>query len=681
MPQRFTVRPKPKVGESLTGYLLRVVHRNFVDINRLFTFVHNGSRRRTDHQIDILPERVIDLESLSGLVGVPLSQLRAMTFQPVVEKYVDQIDASQDYPAAMRDVTDKTHRRFCPLCLQEGGVLKLNWQVKEVEICDKHHVRLTSKCPACATDQPFLSKNLAVLRCLSCGSKLASNGAAKVDDTDLIDAQLRVYSDWRYLMSPSFSSLVPQIQNYSQEKSLAIAVLYLLQGKPETYNPESTPQPRLRKLTQGLVRMVRNDSDPKWVSVAQSLSILRSLNLTPPEIKSIHIPDSFVASLYPSKYSLGPCLAPWCRFYGTSSGMKRILWKLCFEENKVRYAYPCVCTGCYMRYGIANDQWKNVAVSLCDGIELAQKVRKLLNFGASQKEITHQLKMRHPQLARITGYLAYHQILDESLLKKYTPPFVPDNVVGCVKKIGPFISEIGQAKAKTLYGWKKAEFYFYMAMEEVQAYFSLDEESKIPPRRKTVGKRVISEEEAKKLEAIIEQWKMSDTKITFQGIAKALNCPAIILHDKPYEDMIMVAQTEQQFLLHKREKNELRKKARDFIASKLQRGEPIVAYEVYAHIGRGVNHLKRHFPWLRKWITLIAKQDQENRITEKKAELISGVLLAVEEIAASRSSLNLDDIANHLEVSRNTLKLYDEVTEAINQAKLRYKIGLVKNRI
>lgn len=331
---RFTVRPLPKSGESLSGYLLRIVDMNFVDVNTLLASVHNGSRRRTDHQIDILPERVIDLQALAAIVGVPFSQLWTMTFQSVVEKYVDKFDPSQEYPTAMRrGVTDKTHRRFCPVCLQEEGVLKLIWQVKEVEICDKHHVGLTSKCPVCETEQPFLSKSIAVLRCASCGSTLTSHEARKVEDTDLIAAQLRVYSDWRYLMSSSCESLVPEIKNYGKEKSLAIAIIYLLQGKPETYNPESTQQHRVRKLIQGLVRMVRDESDRKWVSVAQSLDILRRLSLKPSDIRAICIPSSFVTSLYPSKYSLGTCSAPWCKFHGTSEGMKRIPWKVYFAEK------------------------------------------------------------------------------------------------------------------------------------------------------------------------------------------------------------------------------------------------------------------------------------------------------------------------------------------------------------
>lgn len=647
---------------------------NFVDLNSLLTSVHNGSRRRTDHQIDILPERVIDLEALSGILGVPLPQLRAMTFQSAVEKYVDQIDTSQDYPTAMRDVTDKTYRRFCPVCLQEDCVLKLIWQVKEIEICDKHHVRLTSKCSACGTEQPFQSKNIAVLSCVSCGSKLASHSARKVEDTDLIAAQSRIYSDWRYLMDSSFSSLVPEIKNYTKEKSLAIAVLYLLQGKPEAYNSESI-QPRLRKLTHGLVRMVRDDNDPKWVSVAQSLFILRRLNIEPSDIQSICIPDSFVASLYPPKNSIGPCLAPWCKFKGTSNGMRRILWKFCFNENRIRYAYPSVCTGCYMRYGIADNQWRNVPVSFCDGIDLTQKVRKLLKAGASQAEIMREQKIRHPQVARITGYLAYHQLLDDSLAKNYTPISMPDNILECVKQIGPFVSEIGQAKAKELFGWKNVDFYYYMAIAEVQDYLSFDKESNIPLRRKTVKRRVLGEEEARKLETIIEQWKISDIKIYFQSLAKALNCPAIILHEKPYENIIKAAQTEQQLFHRKKEKKDLRNKAKNFIDSKLEYGEPIVAYEVYAHIGQGINYLKRRFPWLRKWIVLFAKKDQENRIKEKKDELIDDVYLAVETLAASHTKVNTQNIANHLGVSRHTLNLYPKVIEAINQAKLRYKVG------
>lgn len=86
-----------------------------------------------------------------------------------------------------------------------------------------------------------------------------------------------------------------------------------------------------------------------------------------------------------------------------------------------------------------------------------------------------------------------------------------------------------------------------------------------------------------------------------------------------------------------------------------------MANEIYAHIGRGVNHLKRRFSWLRKWITLVAKKDQENRIKEKKEDLITSVFLAVEEISATSSHLNLDDIANHLGVNRDILKLYGKL--------------------
>ena len=132
--------------------------------------------------------------------------------------------------------------------------------------------------------------------------------------------------------------------------------------------------------------------------------------------------------------------------------------------------------------------------------------------------------------------------------------------------------------------------------------------------------------------------------------------------------------------LRKKEKKDLHNKAKRFVDFKLEKGDPIVAYEVYVHIGKGINYLKRHYPWLRKWITLVAKKDQENRIKEKKEELINGVCQAVETFATSRKKFNIQDIANHLGVQKDTLKLYPEVLEAINQAKLCYKVGVVKKR-
>ncbi|MEH7387593.1 helix-turn-helix domain-containing protein [Bacillus sp. JJ1521] len=66
------------------------------------------------------------------------------------------------------------YRKWCPICLEEFKnkdtdiYEPLIWCVKDIEVCDKHHVKLENKCPKCGKSLQFLHTNMIVGHCQYC---------------------------------------------------------------------------------------------------------------------------------------------------------------------------------------------------------------------------------------------------------------------------------------------------------------------------------------------------------------------------------------------------------------------------------------------------------------------------------------------------------------------------------
>lgn len=668
--KRFSIRPVPKSGESLSGFLVRVAHKNLINYRQLFKLISTGNpvyARDKAHHLDILPERIIDLSLLSELVNAMTQTLYTMTFHPVYTKFLDEVDSTEKYRSVMQVSTDKRIRRFCTECLREEGVYKLIWQIKEIVICDRHGVRLSTTCPTCLSDQPFISDSMATCTCHFCGTSMKTRLGQIVElEQDKLEYQRRKYSEWRQLLSFEEGNLVQPITSYSNEKSLPITMLYVSQNSPKEVQLE-------RELSNGLVRMISDRDNPRWISIEKFLSFIRAAGISLTTIKNVNVPDSFVKSIQLSDTTVGCCLASWCKYYGTGNGLRRITWKNGFKGNGAFYYPPYICTGCYMKYGIKDGNWENVVGRACDDISSIENVRNLLNQGMTQRRIREVLGFDPFVVSRIMGYLAYYKMLNKKLMAAYSVDEEPENIVDCIKQIGNHPLE-GVTRARSLFGWDRKTFYYYMASPKVQDYLFSEQAKRISAHKDDNQMSPLLRD---RLSRLLLTCKASTNRITFADLAMSLAINVQLLSTSPFKEMILQAQAEQRSCAIKQERKELRTKIRDFVRDKQMRSEPFTVMDVCLHMGRTHKYMSRNHSRVTRWIALLAKQDAARRIAERKQFMMAEVRMAIEQLAVTEEHVTVQKIADFTGISYKQLYTYSEVVKAINDAKLRFRTGRV----
>lgn len=246
--EKFTARPSSMMGKSLTSYLSKALSLNHVNIKDICGKFSIG--RSSFYHIDKNPFRVINIKKLSEILDKPAEQIASMTFQPYVNKLIDNIDNYILFNHKLPLINYKK-RRFCPICLKEKGHYKLIWQVNEIVICTEHHCKIEMTCPICSREQPYLSDKLSEFKCPYCQGSIIKEQIIKVDE-DIIISQERIYEDWNYLLNPS--TLFFQFDGLSKEKSLELILLYIKFIEKRVYNTRAI-KPTNNKVN----RMIRSE--------------------------------------------------------------------------------------------------------------------------------------------------------------------------------------------------------------------------------------------------------------------------------------------------------------------------------------------------------------------------------------------------------------------------------------
>ncbi|MCM3719429.1 TniQ family protein [Fictibacillus phosphorivorans] len=145
----FTIRIKPKVGESLTSYLYRLTSENKTNlINLANTVVLPGKKRSSKFSIinlDLSIKNNYNIEILADLTGLSIESLLSLTIVPYHTKFDLFINMlNKEFETAVRKV--------CPLCISKEKYFKLIWQVKEIDICNEHLVKLQKRCGKCGIE-------------------------------------------------------------------------------------------------------------------------------------------------------------------------------------------------------------------------------------------------------------------------------------------------------------------------------------------------------------------------------------------------------------------------------------------------------------------------------------------------------------------------------------------------
>lgn len=153
----YAVRPRPNVGESLAGFVLRVAQRNgYTTEAQLLTSLQH----RRQPAFDELCERL----SLSDTE-------RSRLFGALSRRW------GADIMGAGFSARDFNHEsvRWCPRCLDEKGFLDGRWDLKLVCACVHHSIWLHESCGRCGRCQ---TRATVIAGHCKCGSSLADGSSS-----------------------------------------------------------------------------------------------------------------------------------------------------------------------------------------------------------------------------------------------------------------------------------------------------------------------------------------------------------------------------------------------------------------------------------------------------------------------------------------------------------------------
>lgn len=129
-------------GESYIGYIHRLTDANYYTGIHYVAEILNTSVKDLQRQ---LPSREF-IHLLSGITGTSAQQIWEGTFHSIREKVGIEIG---------KKLTVQNNFNFCPYCLEESYYHRLEWNYYHVNICHKHNVFLTNRCPSCFTRLTF----------------------------------------------------------------------------------------------------------------------------------------------------------------------------------------------------------------------------------------------------------------------------------------------------------------------------------------------------------------------------------------------------------------------------------------------------------------------------------------------------------------------------------------------
>lgn len=144
--------PEPYLGESIANYLVRLRHQDVASISApssLSKAIGLGIAltRWEKFRFNPFPSQE-EIEKLGNCIGLEVEKLIAM-FPPKGERMkLEPI-------------------RLCAACYAEEPYHRLAWQFQSTAGCDKHQLRLLSKCPGC--ERPFTIPALVIEAKCPCG--------------------------------------------------------------------------------------------------------------------------------------------------------------------------------------------------------------------------------------------------------------------------------------------------------------------------------------------------------------------------------------------------------------------------------------------------------------------------------------------------------------------------------
>lgn len=644
--QQLSVRPTPKSGESLTSFLLRAGNLNGCNEMDIWRDIHAGSvhmiKSNLFYRLDY-DYCLIDPKRLTRLLDVSLDSIAQLTFFTVCSKFFD--NPYQDYDRAMAMIQialDKKSSKFCPSCIEQDSAYKLIWQLKKIDKCFIHNIKLESK-----------ANLVDVLEV--------------VDDLNDLNQQAETYRRWQFLLAPG-QILTKRYEKLNMERSLALKILFVAQNQASIYIRKDVVG-FSKNLVKSLVAFVRDTSVVKKVTQLLLFEVLDYADMTIEDFAKLNVPKSYLNSVVTVKLKkeAGVCVTPWC----CHRELQRMIFinKRVEPRNKrIRHPHYFVCEGCFMRYAYhpASNQWHEI-----DGkIELVSLVKNLAEVGMTRSEVSRQLKINFFRISEMFGYLAYHNMLPESINSLYVGSILPKNFVTLFEAIScdeHTYPEVKYKKMKDQFGWNLKMFSYYYAHPEVQLYFFNKSSDLKKPLKKHFNL-------TNRAEQIINDLTLSDTRLSLSQVAAALDCSESTIHSYNITTDIQKAKEKQLTRKRHNEEKELRE-IFDKLITEHDDKEILLTRTIYESLGRGRDYILENYPGLINYITVSVKEINGKAKSYKLQLLIKQIKEAIQKLNESQRSLSVAAVARHLGIKYIHVKGYKSVKDSIKQEIERYSRG------
>ncbi|AOT71411.1 TniQ family protein [Geosporobacter ferrireducens] len=179
---------EPYRDESLASYLVRTAEKNYIELNCVREKI-NVRKSKFLREFNYIKDHKL-LERISQLVSIDSEILIQMTLNKY-EYLSDLNNEGVDKYFFEEYVMDTKFSKYCPICLREKEYHMINWQLRDIEICLEHQVKLIQFCSKCGRN---IEIHTVVNRECDCKNSLIEGEVEYVTYKELIDYQSRMYS-------------------------------------------------------------------------------------------------------------------------------------------------------------------------------------------------------------------------------------------------------------------------------------------------------------------------------------------------------------------------------------------------------------------------------------------------------------------------------------------------------
>jgi TniQ len=647
--QMFTIRIKPKVGESLTSYLYRLTSENKTNLNNLAnTVVLPGKKRSskfTTINLDLSIKNNFNIEMLADLTGLSIQSLLSLTINPYHTKF--------DLFINMLNKEFETNlRKVCPLCVSEEKYFKLIWQVKEIDICNKHLVKLQKSCVKCHIEFQYNEKDLMLNQiCGKCKNSIKKNNKEELLSCEKIEEQKRIYNDWSFLLSQQVEPWL--ISGYSIEDSLVIKYLYFIHLQKQT---ESIPIPFFRDFYNNLIASIRKGDKYKKNRNLTPINLFRTIrhfNVELQDFYKLQVPSSFIEKIKEKTVDeTGNCLAPWCEGFGKKETIKYA------EMGRVsNYKRVSICEKCNLTYGYnkKNNTWENIDNIVRDYKVFSQNLHDFVNIDDFYKCKNLLSDFRKNFLL---GYLLNHSLINVMEINELKKNLHQKQMQ--LKKLIFKTKSVQHLRtmAREQYGWNDISFFFVYHTTEIQRYlfFDLKRDRKID--KSTEFKMILK----KRVEAFLDDILKENQFLTLELVAQGIDINVKTLRKYGLNQIVVNAINQQKREQLLEEKVKFKKIINDYINNCIENIIRPNSKEIFKLLGTTHSTMKKNHPDICVLITTKFKMTNEilhtNMLNDYKIKYKVAILKIINE---GNFKLSYSRINKEAQLGVDYLRRYPEL--------------------